>query len=195
MSLEKDRIAVVIGKSGDTKKLIEDRTGTKLIINSDTGEYEIEANTEINQENPEENISNEPEEVRWYTTNQILQAINYGFNPMKALKLLESEFIFEVVDLESLVGHSEKKVTRIKGRLIGEEGKIRGAIEEFGNVNLSVYKKFIAIIGQFDDVKIAKKAISMLIQGAPHKTVLNYLKKEFEEKKKEDFKSMWKPAL
>jgi ribosomal RNA assembly protein len=193
MSLDKDRIAVVIGKNGETKKLLEDKTGTKIIINSDTGEYQLEPITDLPA--GDENNPVEPEEVRRYATDQILRAINYGFNPMKALKLLEADYAFEIIDLESILGHSEKKITRVKGRLIGEEGKIRSAIEELSNVNISVYKKFIAIIGSFEEVKIAKKAISMILQGAPHKTVLNYLKKEFEDKKKEDFKSMWKPVL
>lgn len=193
MSLEKERIAVIIGKSGETKKMLEEKTGTKITINSESGEYLIEFDPNAKMDELNEKL--ESPEVRIYSTDQIIKAINYGFNPLKALKLVDAENIFDLIDLEDVLGHSDKKLTRIRGRLIGEEGKIRSAIEQFARVDISIYKKYLAMIGSFESMKIAKKAINMLMQGAPHKAVLNYLHKEYEEQKREDMKSLWKPTL
>ena len=35
----------------------------------------------------------------------------------------------------------------------------------------------------------------MIIQGFPHKTVLGYLTRKYQEKKQEEFTKMWKPVL
>lgn len=193
MAFFKDRLAVAIGKNGETKKLLEDQTGTNITINSKTGEYHIIAKKDfpISIENPE---FQDPS-IRVYTAQSILNAINYGFNPQKALKLLDAENIFELINLEQIVGHSERKLRRMKGRLIGDQGKIRQDIEKYSKVNLSIYGKYLALIGEFDSIKIAKKAINMILQGAPHKTVINYLHEEYQKKKQQEFTEMWKPTL
>lgn len=193
MSMDKERIAVLIGKDGETKSLIEKKTGTILTINGETGQYTIQPNPAFQADQVEEQIDSP--EVRIYITAQILKAIDAGFNPLKALKLLDHEILFEIINLEDIIGHSENRLKRIMGRLIGEAGKIRNSIEQFAKVNISIYKRNLAIIGDFESIKIAKKAINMLINGAPHKTVLNYLHKEYEQRKKADFTSLWKPTL
>ena len=193
MSLDKERMAVAIGKNGETKKKIEELTGTIIKIDSNTGEFQVEPNKD---ENPvdEDSIPFDPS-VRAYATINILKAIGYGFNPDKALKLLDPEYTIETVDLEDILGHSENKLTRIKGRIIGDKGKIRAAIEQFSEVHLSVYNRYLSIIGDFEAIKLAKKAINMIMDGAPHKVVLNFLQKKYQEKKHEDFTQIWKPKL
>ena len=192
MSLDKERIPIVIGKNGETKKKIEELTNTKITIDSNTGKFQIEANV-----SSPDDLKSLPDDggVRVYITQHILEAIGLGFNPEKALKLLNQESVLEIINLEEVLGHSEKKITRMKGRLIGDQGKIRMAIEQMSGVSFSVHKKFIALIGDFESIKIAKKAISMITQGAPHKTVLNYLQDEYQRKKQKEFTEMWKPTL
>jgi ribosomal RNA assembly protein len=194
MPLSKDRIAVVIGKNGEVKKKIEEMTGTSITIDSETGEYNIES-VPVNQDTIENEFLNEEGEFRKYQTKFVLDAINHGFNPEKALKLLDPELHLDVVNLEDVLGDNEKRLTRMKGRLIGESGKIRNSIEQFSSVNISILNKTVAVIGDFDSIKIAKKAITMIIQGSPHKTVLNYLQKEYQERKRMEFTSTWKPTL
>jgi ribosomal RNA assembly protein len=197
MPLNKDRIAVLIGKNGETKKKIEQLTGTKLIINSENGEFTIEP-TEVTKDmvnESEYDLLSEDIHVRVYQTNFIVEAINHGFNPDKALKLLDPDYMLELINLEEILGQNERRITRIKGRLIGEKGKIRSSIEQFTGVFMSVYGKMIAIIGDFETSKIAKKGITMLLQGSPHKTVLNYLQKEYQDRKRAEFTEMWKPTL
>jgi len=188
-----DRLAVVIGKHGETKKYLEKLTGTKIKISSETGDYHIEPNHEVSTEEMTEEIDTAG--VRVYTAHHVLKAINFGFSPENALTLLEGDNFLEVIDLEKILGLSNKKVKRIKGRIIGDQGKIRNSIEQFSGVKLSIYQRYLAIIGEFSGMKIAKKAINMLIQGSPHKTVLSYLQYEHQKVKQEEFTQMWKPVI
>ena len=194
MSLSKDRIAVLIGSNGETKKKLEYETGTVIKIDSKTGDYYIEPQKEV--KNPKLPPFLESPGVRVYTTQHVLEAINYGFNPIKALKLIDPEKIIEIIDLEKILGNTtKKKLQRIKGRLIGDKGKIRKSIEKFAGVDFSIYNKYLAIIGDFSSMKIAKKAINMLLQGSSHKTMLDYLYREHQKRKQEEFTKMWKPTL
>lgn len=191
--LSNDRIAVAIGTGGKTKEKLEYETGTFITIDSKTGEYQV--TPQPKPVNPDLPPFLESPGVRIYTTRHILEAINIGFNPEKALKLIDPELMMEVIDLEKILGGSPNKLQRMKGRLIGDAGKIRQAIEKFALVDLSVYDKYLAIIGGFSSMKIAKKAINMILQGSAHKTVLAYLHTEHQKRKQEEFTEMWKPTL
>ena len=69
------RLGVLIGKSGSTKREIEEKTGTILRIDSEEGMVTIEA------EDP----------VAVMTTTNVVSAINRGFSPERAYRLLEDE--------------------------------------------------------------------------------------------------------
>ena len=66
---------------------------------------------------------------------------------------------------------------RLKGRVIGSEGKSRNAIEELTETNISVYGKTIGIIGLQQNVASAKKAIESLLSGSPHSNVYRFLER------------------
>ncbi len=194
MQLNKDRIGVLIGQDGVTKKLIENRTGTILKIDSEKGICNILVDEDI-EEKEIEKKEIPPIGMRKYITKFVVKAINHGFNPNKAIKLTQEDMILEIVDLEKVLGHSRKKLKRMKGRVIGKNGKIRSSLEYFSGCYISVYKKYIAIIGDYERIKIAKKALNMILQGAPHKPVLNYLQEQYERLKQQEFSKMWKPVL
>ena len=80
---------------------------------------------------------------------------------------------------------SDKDLSRIKGRIIGGKGKTRKIIEETSNVSLSIYRSYISLIGTYDDIIMAGEALSLLIKGAPHKTVYNRLYNERTKRKME----------
>ena len=126
---------------------------------------------------------------------KILNAINRGFNPTKAMKLLDETYDIEVFNLYNLLGKSEKKIKRIKGRIIGRNGEMRRAIERFAESYVSVYGKTVSIISDYDNLQISRKAVSMLLSGTPHHSVLRYLENKYNEKKKEEFRKMYKPQF
>ncbi|MBD3352310.1 MAG: hypothetical protein GF364_12560 [Candidatus Lokiarchaeota archaeon] len=213
--LNKDRIGVLIGKNGETKELLETLTRTKIVIDSDTGEYTIMAVTEEDklegstgkrnkiieslQDSYKEEISlelnTEDPAFSVWITKKIIRAINMGFKPEKAVKLLDQNYILDVTNLESVIGHSEKKLRRIKGRIIGEKGKMRMSIEKFTNTHLSIYRNLIGIIGDYNSMKIAKKAVNMILDGLPHRVVYNFIQKKYREQKEKEFRETWKPTF
>ena len=215
--MDKDRLAVLIGKSGKTKKLIEKLTNTRIEINSDTGSYNIFADKKNQEKTEDDNdnisleetiedleldtkllksIESEPIFSVWITKS-IVEAINVGFNPRKAMKLLDQEYTIEVFHLERNLGISEKDIKRIAGRIIGKNGRMREAIEQYSKAFISIIpnKRTVALIGDFDSLKVARKAVHMISEGLPHNTVYKFLQKRSRERKDQEFRKTWKPTF
>ena len=164
--IPKDRVAVLIGVKGSVKKSIEKRTGTRVAISKE-GEVVISC---------EDNL-------KVYITTSIVKAIGRGFNPIVALSLWNEKNAFEIINIRDFAGKSEKKLQRIKSRLIGTKGKARTIIEKNTNTCIRVYGRTVGIIGKVEDVQVAKKALEKLIRGAPHGNVymfIDTMKKRFE---------------
>ena len=164
IKIPEDRVGVLIGEKGATKKEIEKLTKTRLNI---TKEGDVTVSGE--------------DAILLYTAQDIVKAIARGFNPKKALLLLQTDYTLEILDLKDVAGKSKNSLIRLRSRIIGKEGKAREEIERLTNTYLSIYGKTIAIIGETADVFNARQAISMLLQGSMHKTAYTFL----ERKKKE----------
>jgi len=185
MKIGQNRLAVLIGREGETKRNIENKLGVLINIDSKTGNCEILPKLDDTNYIP----------LNVFTAQKIVNAINRGFNPVKAMKLLEDNFELEIFNLLSIVGKSDKRVTRIKGRIIGRNGEMRKAIEKFAESYVSVYGKTISIISDYNNLQIARKAVTMLINGIPHHVVLKFLENKYNEKKKEQFRQIYKPEF
>jgi ribosomal RNA assembly protein len=185
MKISKARIAVVIGKGGETKKKIEQALGVKINLDSKTGDCEILYDPKSQDPNP----------LNVFIAQKIVNAINRGFNPNKAMKLLEETYDLEIFNLISIFGKSDKRIKHAKGRVIGRNGEIRKAIERYAESFISVYGKTISVIADYENLQIARKAVSMLINGMPHHVVLRFLENKYNEKKKEEFRKIYKPEF
>jgi ribosomal RNA assembly protein len=164
LRIPQERVAVLIGKDGETKKLIEEQAQCKLQITPD-GEVNISGT----------------DGLRLYTSREIVKAVGRGFNPKTALLLLKTDYALEIIDLKDLVGKSKNDLERIKGRVIGRAGKSREELERLTDTYISVYGKTIGIIGEQDQVILARQGVAKLLEGAMHTTVYRFL----ERKKKE----------
>lgn len=153
-----ERVKVLMGRDGSMKKRIEKKCNVSLAVDPE-GEVEIEG---------------DPADV--FFVRDIIKAIGRGFTPESALKLLGHDFGLYVISLKDYTS-SENALTRIKGRVIGEKGKIKAQIEEATDSYLSVYGNTVSIISRIDSMEYAKEAIGMLIDGARHTSVLGYLAK------------------
>lgn len=160
LKIPEERIAILIGERGCTKKEIEDRTGTKI------GIEETSVTVESSRGNSMEEL----------IAANIVLAIGRGFNPEIALKLMQDDHTLEVLHLHDYA-NTPKSYERIKSRVIGEKGKCRKNIEELSGAYISVYGKTIAILGSYDDMALAKEAVLMLIDGARHASVYRLLEK------------------
>lgn len=161
LKIPRQRIGALIGTRGETKKAIEKKGKTKISIDSETGEVEVEAGKDA---------------VQFLKTLEAVKAIGRGFSPQKAFKLFEDDYMLDIIELSDL-GHSEKNLKNIRGRIIGTRGRAREKIEEETHSLISVFGKTVAIIAKVDDLPNARKGVEMLLKGASHSRVYNTLKK------------------
>jgi ribosomal RNA assembly protein len=160
IKVPKERVAVVIGKSGEVKKEFEDITGCKMDIDSKEGDVHISGE----------------DSLKMYALREVVKAIGRGFNPEIARLLLKQDYSLEVINLLDFV-KNKNHFERIKGRVIGAEGKSRQTIENLTGTFISVYGKTISIIGDPEGVVSSKKAVESLLQGSPHSNVYRWLEK------------------
>ena len=181
MSFEKliripnDRIGVVIGKSGKTKKIIEDKCSVQLDIDSNGGEILVKSEAITERFQP-------------FKAVEIVTAIGRGFSPENSLRLLKGENSLHVIDLREFAGKSTDQIERIKGRIIGEGGKARLNIENLTNASITVYGRTVAIIGEPNELRLAVDAISSLSNGSMHGPVYTKLESARRREKAEKAK-------
>ena len=121
----------------------------------------------------------------------MVSAIGRGFPPETAFRLIRNEDdIYDMIDLRLIFGRNESDITRIKGRIIGTEGKTRKLVEELTEADVVVYGHTVGIIGSFEEADAAHNALQMIIDGCEHHTMYNYLQKKRTELKKEKLK-LW----
>ncbi len=149
VNIPEERKPILIGKDGATKASIEKKTKTKIKISV---EIQIEGENEL-------------------VAGEIVKAIGRGFSPHRALRLLGSDCLLDVIQIKG----TQKKIKRLMSRVIGTHGKTRSNIEESTRASVSVYGRTISIIGNYKQVDNAKEAIEMLLQGSKHTTVYRYL--------------------
>lgn len=164
----KDRIAVLIGAKGATRKELERAAGCKHIqIDSATGEIDVTW--------PE---PGDFDPVKALKLPDVIKAIGRGMAPNRAIQLLQDDWFFEIVDLREHVGKKSRQQRRIRARIIGSEGKIRKMIEQHTGVEISIYKSTVVLVGDGEGLFSARQAIEMLARGSEHGTVMKFLERE-----------------
>ncbi len=171
-----ERVAALIGKKGESKKHLEEMCHVSLDIQSESGEVLVKS-TSVEESDP-------------FKATSVVEAVGRGFSPQRALRLLDPETTLEVLDLRDYAGKSENSLERIRGRIIGLDGKSRRTIEELTKSYISVYGRTVAIIGDVGEAKLAKDAVDMLASGSRHRSVFNMLQRA-RTKKKMDRMLLW----
>ena len=168
LKIPQERVAVLIGKNGEVKKNLEEDTKTAIKVDSKEGDIFVYGEDALGL----------------YTAREIIRAIGRGFNPDIARLLLKQDYIFESIPLTEFTGKSKNTLLRLKGRVIGKEGKSRRLIEELSETHISVFGKSISVIGTPESSYIAKKAIEALLEGSTHANVYKWLEKKRRELKR-----------
>lgn len=168
MRIPKERVGVLIGKDGETKKTIERISKLHLEINSDEGEVVY------NEQEAKDPLV--PLKVA-----DVIRAIGRGFSPEHAFCLFGEDTELFVFDIHEYVGKKASHLTRMKSRIIGREGKTKRVIEGLTGGSIAVYGHTVAVIADFESMDIAKKAIDMLLSGSEQPTVYRYLEREMKK--------------
>jgi len=180
--IPKDRIGALIGPEGRVKERIEKQLSLEMGIDSETGDVTMTLSP-----------TNEDPSVL-FRAKEVVTAIGRGFAPARAFRLLHDEdALLEVIDLREIFGRSLSELERVKGRIIGQEGKTRRIIEELTDAEVSVYGHTISIIAEADEMDIAREAIQMLLQGRQHSSVYRFLHRKRRELKKKKLEIWEKP--
>ena len=173
IKIPEERVGVLIGPDGSMKKLIEEKSKTLLEIDSESGTVTIES-------------SEDPLMVM--RVSDLVRAIGRGFSPERALVILDDEMLMlDVMDLSKMVG-TKSDMARLKGRIIGKDGKTREIMEKLSGSKVSVYGKTIALLGYPEQIRVSRAAIEMLLDGAPHGNVYSFLEKKHQELAKEELR-------
>lgn len=165
-----ERIGVLIGPDGATKERLQEATGTRIAVDSTTGEVTIDE-------------SGAADPVLALRAKDIVQAMARGFSEERAFRLFDEDSYLEILDIKDFA-HSKNRVVQIRARLIGTRGKTRRLIEELTGVDVSVWGHTVALIGGTFEMAIAREAVVMLLRGSEHKTVYRFL-----ERKRADIKA------
>lgn len=108
---------------------------------------------------------------------EVLKAFERGFSFEDALSLLDEECVMETISLKEF-GKSKKRQFLLKGRVIGKKGTAKELIQRYTNTKLAIHGKTVCIIGKWNDVQDAKKAVEMLLSGCTHNTVYKFLERK-----------------
>lgn len=180
--IPKDRIGALIGPEGKVKQAVEKRLKVELTIDSETGDVKIMLAPSA--EDPS----------LLFRAQEVIAAVGRGFSPERSFRLINDEdAVLEVIDLRELFGSSQAELKRVKGRIIGQEGKTRRIVEEMTEAEVSVHGHTVAIIANLDQMEVAREAIKMLLRGSQHSTVYRYLHRKRRELKKKKLELWEKP--
>jgi ribosomal RNA assembly protein len=185
VKIPKDRIGALIGPDGGVKDNIEKELNVELIIDSETGDVTVTLSSD----------AQDPSLL--FRAKEVVTAIGRGFSPDRSFRLIRDEdAVLEVIDLREIFGRSLSELQRVKGRIIGQEGKTRLIIEELTEAEISVQEHTVSIIADFDQMNVAKEALQMILQGSQHSKVYRFLQRKRSElkKKKLEFDLWEKPA-
>jgi len=182
IKIPKERIGALIGPDGAIKKSIEEKLSVELQIDSETGDVNAVMG---------ENVA-DPSML--FTAKDVVTAVGRGFSPEHAFRLIrDEEAVLDILDLRAVFGKSEADIKRVKGRIIGMNGKTRMIIEELTGTSVAVYGHTVGIIGTLEQAQVAREAIEMLIKGSMHATVYRFLHRKRRELKKKMLEIWKKP--
>jgi len=173
MKIPMGRVGALIGRNGETKKFLEEKSGIKLDIDSKTGEVTLQD-------------AEDTDALMIMKVENIVKAVGRGFSPENAFLLFNDEMDFFVFNLHDYVGKHESHLKRVKSRVIGREGKTKHVLEELTDSKVSVYGHTVGLISDMMRMNILKKSIDMLITGSKHATVYHFVEAQMKELKRSE---------
>jgi len=176
-----ERVGVLIGSDGRIKNAVEEKLLVQLQVDGKTGDIGILTSQGTN-----------PADA--FRAQDIVMAIGRGFSPENALSLFNEDLNLRIIDLRELLGRSDANIQRVKGRIIGANGKARKNLEEYTGTKVSVYGHTVSIVGDVEHMEVACEAIDLLIHGSTHKSVYRFLESKKDELRKVEAEIWKKPV-
>ncbi|MCX8159270.1 MAG: hypothetical protein N3D20_03240 [Candidatus Pacearchaeota archaeon] len=130
------------------------------------------------------NLTIQSSSLNEYEAFQVFKAINFGFPIKKSLLLLNEDYQFVTIKIKS---YTKRRLTDIKARLIGKEGKTKRAIGNISGCDIIINEKenAVGILGLTENVDATITAITSLIKGAKESNIYAFLERMNRLRKKE----------
>ncbi len=111
-----------------------------------------------------------------YITEQIVIAVDFGFDPEDAILLLKPDFLLKFIDVRN---HTRRKNLKdVRGRVIGRKGKAKKTIENLTGAKMVIQNNNIGLIVDTIHLDTTIQAIETLIHGTKHGTIFSYLERQ-----------------
>jgi len=160
IAIPRDRVRAMMGGDRGHLSTLEGELSVKLGVEGNTITIEGEPLSEVRA---------------W----DVVKAIGRGFPPDRAMLLLDDEYSFQLVDIGDYVKRSAQR--RMKGRVIGTDGRARQNIENLTHTRIEIYGGTIGLIGKEPEVTIAREGMVMLLTGAKHFTAYSFIEKRMKD--------------
>lgn len=162
--LNPQRLGVIVGKDGENKKRLEDAFNVVITVDSQRSVAVVRPGNGATPYNV-------------LKAKKALEAVALGFSVDDALLLASDSYDMDIVDL-SEVSRNREDLRRIKSRIIGTEGRFRRTLEEMTGVRVVIGEKYVGLIGDYEQLRVAREALLRLIGGQSHSTVIKFLERE-----------------
>lgn len=102
---------------------------------------------------------------------EVVRAFGRGFDFDDALDMADEEYILDVMTISDFAGKSKNRQIIMRGRVIGSQGKSKKIIEKYTGAKIAVHGKTVSVMGKWENVKLAREAVELILRGAKHTTV------------------------
>jgi ribosomal RNA assembly protein len=83
--------------------------------------------------------------------------------------------LFEILNIKECT--PQKNFERVRGRVIGKEGKALKTISNLSDCHIELSGNKVGIIGNCENIRTVEEACKLLIKGSKHANVYAYLEK------------------
>jgi len=119
-----------------------------------------------------------------FTTLQVIDAINLGFSPERALLLKDENIILQTLNIKDIT--KRHNLDEIRGRIIGTQGRTLKTLNKLTNCAISLKDNHVGIIGNTKEIEDGIQALTSIIQGSKQGNVYGRLEREKKQKRLRD---------
>jgi len=116
------------------------------------------------------------EELNEFIAEQIVRAVDFGFNEEDSLLLLNEDYMLEFINIKQ--NTKKKDLRTVRARIIGRDGRAKGTIAELTGSIIVVNANQVGIIADSEHIDSVIQGITSIIHGAKHSNVFSYLEKQ-----------------
>ncbi len=136
---------------------------------------EQELNVKITNKKNEISLEGDPNNE--YLAEKVIEALDYGIPYSEALKIKKEDKSFEIINIKEYT--NQKNLVRVRGRIIGQNGKVLKTLSTLTDSSIELKENFIAIVTDTENMERLTRAIIAILKGAKHGAVYKELEHNF----------------